>query len=175
MSAFHMFAQDDDGNWVPYRVASATGGGGGGSQATADDWTYAGPAGGITDTSDDTLVAAGGAKTVNYLSALQIRNADSSVATELVVKSGSDVLWRIDVDADSDMLSVVFPKPLRAASNTALTVACLTTSSETYVNAQGYTARDVEIVGDEFTVGEEIYGHDGNLLTTGGETLYTGI
>lgn len=166
---------DDDGSWSPARSSSATGGAGGGSQATSDDWTYAGPTGGITDTSDDTLVAAGGFQTVNYLSAIQMRNADASVATEVVVKSGSDVLWRMDLDANSPMLAVTFPKPLRAAQNTAMTVACLTTSSETYINAQGYTAKDVAVVGDFATVGEEIYGHDGNLLTTGGETLYTGI
>ena len=175
MSKTHMYMLDDDGRWSPARSSSATGGaGGGGSQATQDDWTYAGPSGGIVDTSDDTLVAAGGTQTVNYLSAIQMRNADASIATEVVVKSGSDVLWRMDLDSNSDMLSVVFPKPLAAAQNTALTVACLTTSSETYINAQGYTAKDVAVVGDFATVGEEIYGHDGNLLTTGGETLYTG-
>lgn len=104
-------------------------------------WQYAGPSGGITDTSDDVIVAAAGAGIRNYLSSLQIYNA-STTATEVVIKDGSTVIWRMEFDADGGAagISINFANPLRSSANTALNVACITTGTKVYVNAQGYTA-----------------------------------
>jgi hypothetical protein len=104
-------------------------------------WQYAGPSGGITDTADDVIVAAAGAGVRNYLSSLQIYNA-STTATEVVIKDGSTVIWRMEFDADGGAagISINFANPLRSSTNTALNVACITTGTKVYVNAQGYTA-----------------------------------
>lgn len=109
-------------------------------------WQYAAATGGITDTSDVTIAAAPGADRRNYLCAIQFLNTDATVGTELVVKSGSTVLWRgyaqhsVAAVSQPGMVSVVFPVAIRQPDlNTALTVAAITTSGQTYVNAQGWT------------------------------------
>lgn len=108
-------------------------------------WQYAAASGGIVDTADVTLTAAPGADRRNYLCALQIINTDATVPTEVVVKDGSTVLWRgfaphtVAAVTQVSMQSFEFPVAIRQPTlNTALTVACITNSSQTYVNAQGY-------------------------------------
>jgi len=167
MTKMHLHVLDTDtGTWTPATSTGASAAGmGGGSRASADDWTYAAASGGITDTTGVSFRAAQGNGTVNYLTALQVRNADASVATEVVVTDGDGgtVLWRMDLAANSPMLAVHFPQPLRASTNTALYVDCVTTSSETYFNAQGYTARDVEIVEQQYgTDAVEVYDRNEN-------------
>lgn len=110
------------------------------------NWQYAAASGGITDTSDVTLVAAPGAGRRNYLCAIQIINTDATVGTEVVVKDGSTVLWRgfspasIAAVTQPTMVSIVFPVAIRQPTlNTALTAAAITTSSQTYISAQGYS------------------------------------
>lgn len=108
----------------------------------ASTWQYAGPTGGITDTADDQIVAAV-ASTRHYITALQIVNM-STTATEVVIKDGSTVIWRCELDADGGAagISMQFPTPLRGTANTALNVACLTTSTKVFVNAQGFSAAE---------------------------------
>lgn len=104
----------------------------------ASRWSYAGVSGGITTTSDVTLIAAGGTSVRNYLSALQYINT-SAVASEIVVKEGSTVLWRGYAPAAMTQAEkIMFEVPLRAAPNTPLTVALLTTATATIVSAQGF-------------------------------------
>lgn len=170
MTKMHLHVYDTEtGQWKPGTVSSTIGavggGGGGGSTASNNSWFYAAASGGVTDTNDVTLVAAPGAGNVNYLTSLQLRNADASVATEVVIKSGSTVLWRIDLDANSPLMTVNFAEPIRATANTALTAAAITTSSETYINAQGYTALDAQRVEDEYgTSAVELYSVAGDRI-----------
>lgn len=109
-------------------------------------WSYAAASAGITDTSDVTLAAAPTNGLRNYLTALQITNKDVSAGTEVVIKDGSTVLWRMFIQPGSPAslsglppTSFTFPTAIRQpTAETALTAACITTSSETYINAQGY-------------------------------------
>jgi|DEB0MinimDraft_4_1074332.scaffolds.fasta_scaffold104601_2 hypothetical protein len=178
MSKAHLHVLDTQtGVWHPVTSTGVSGGlGGGGARASHQDWAYAAVSGGIVNTSDVTLVAAGGANTVNYLTALQLRNADASVATEVVIKSGSTVLWRTDLPTNSDQLSVVFPQPLRADNNTALTAAAITTAAEVYLNAQGYTDADATRVDAEYgTDAVELYTVDGaRVMAADGTTFING-
>lgn len=110
------------------------------------DWTYAAASGGIVDTSDNVLKAAGAAGIRNYLTWIDLINTDTTVGTEVVVKDGSTVIWRTFIPASIAAVtqpmpvSFNFPTPLRGTAATALNVACITTSSQTYVNAGGYQA-----------------------------------
>ncbi len=110
------------------------------------DWQYAAASGGIVDTADNVLVAAGAAGIRNYLTRIDLVNTDATVGTEVVVKDGSTVIWRTFVPASLAAVTqpmpmcFTFPSPLKGTAATALNVACITTSSQTYVNAGGYQA-----------------------------------
>ena len=168
MSMAHLHVLDtESGQWMPatsaglpVQVSS------GASAAREIDWSYAAESGGINDTSDVTLAADPGANNVIYLTALQLMNSDASVSTEVVIKSGSTVLWRIMLEAGMlTPISVMFPQPLRSDVSTALTAACITTAAEVYVNAQGYSAVDVNITAAEYgTLDKEVYDREGNAV-----------
>ena len=104
-----------------------------------NEWQYAAASGGITNTSDVVLAGAQGANIKNYLTGLSIANANTT-ATEVVVKDGSIVIWRMYLAANAPIQNIKFTTPLQSTANTALNVACITTGSQTYVNAQGYKA-----------------------------------
>lgn len=112
-------------------------------------WSYAAGSGGITDTNDVTLAAAPSNSQRNYLCALQLFNADPTVNTEVVIKDGSTVLWRVMVPAGivastqfAQPFGIVFPLALRQpTAGTALTAAAITNSSVLYINAQGYVGQ----------------------------------
>lgn len=186
MSKAHLHLLDlSTQRWVP-ATGSALGALGGGSGATASDavdsWSYAAATGGITDTSDVTLAAAPGAGLVNYLTDLQLANSDATVGTEVVIKSGSTVLWRTFLPAGRPSaltgtmpVSFHFSRPLRAATNTALTVAASTTSAELYVNAQGFIGQSEDQVEAAASNVVELFDSNGNMLTdNGGNTLVQG-
>ncbi|MCQ4160983.1 hypothetical protein NON00_13730 [Roseomonas sp. GC11] len=105
------------------------------------DWQYAAPAGGITTSSDVVLKAAAAAGIRNYVTAMDLRNAHATVATEVVIKDGATVLWRHLLPAAMAVPSeITLPTPLRGSAATALNVACLTAGAQLYINAQGYIA-----------------------------------
>jgi hypothetical protein len=105
------------------------------------EWSYAAAAGGIVNTADNALAAAAGAGLRNYLTSIQIKNSHASVATEVVIKDGSTVIWRENFPANMSLgEGIVFPSPLKSSANAALNVACVTTGAAVYVNAQGYVA-----------------------------------
>lgn len=112
-------------------------------QSSSVDWKYAALTGGITDTSDVVLKAAAGASLFNTLDSLQFLNKNASTSTEIVVKDGSTVIWRgwapatIALVTPLQMVAITFDPPLQSSANTALNFACITTSTNTYVNAQG--------------------------------------
>lgn len=106
----------------------------------ASPWAYAAASGGIVDTADVAIKAAH-ATYRNHLCSLQIINKDASAGTEVVVKDGSTVIFRTWAAAVGITPGCYrFKPPLVGTANTALNVACITNSSETYVNAQGYVA-----------------------------------
>lgn len=110
-----------------------------------EEWSYAAASGGIVDTGDVVIKAAVTGKR-NYLSSLQFLNTHATVGTELVVKDGATIIWRgyaqhsVAAVSQPGMVPVVFASPLKSSSGVALNVACITTGTQTYVNAQGYTA-----------------------------------
>jgi hypothetical protein len=104
-----------------------------------NEWQYAAASGGIVNTADNVLIAAAGAGIKNYLTGLSVANA-SATATEVVVKDGSTVIWRGYLAANLQLKDIPFPTPLQSTANTALNVACITTGTQTYINAQGYKA-----------------------------------
>jgi hypothetical protein len=105
------------------------------------DWQYAGAAGGITGTADVVLKAAAAAGIRNYVTSIDLRNAHATVATEVVIKDGSSVMWRQMLPAAmAAPVNIVFPTPLRGSAATAVNFACLTTGAQVYVNVQGYAA-----------------------------------
>lgn len=105
-------------------------------------WQYAGVTGGLTTTADTVLAAAPTAAGVrNYLTSLQVKNT-SAVASEIVVKDGSTIIWRGHVGASMTFMeTITFPTCLKGSANTAMNVALITTATATVVSAQGYTAR----------------------------------
>ncbi len=182
MSQAHLYGQDSAGNWVPMRLnatGGVTGGDGGGSGLPAGQpqvlapWSYAAASGGITDTSDVTLIAAAGAGKSNYLTSLQVCNT-SGTATEVVVKSGATILWRCKVGASMiQPTSISFLRPLVSANNTALTAACITGSTATYINAQGYQDATVELLNAGLTSAEEIVDAAGIVITDASSVAIT--
>jgi hypothetical protein len=105
-----------------------------------NEWQYAAASGGITNTTDVALVAAQGANIKNYLTGLSVANANAT-ASEIVIKDGaSTVIWRMYLAANAPIQSIKFVTPLQSSANTALNVACITTGTQTYINAQGYKA-----------------------------------
>lgn len=104
-----------------------------------NEWQYAAASGGITNTADNVLQAAAGVDIKNYLTGLTLANA-SATATEVVVKDGSTVIWRMYLAANAPIQSIKFVTPLQSTANTALNVACITTGTQTYISAQGYKA-----------------------------------
>jgi len=105
-----------------------------------NEWQYAAQSGGITNTSDVALVAAQGTGIKNYLTGLSVANANAT-ASEIVIKDGaSTVIWRMYLAANAPIKSIIFSTPLQSSANSALNVACITTGTQTYINAQGYKA-----------------------------------
>ena len=108
----------------------------------AETWQYAGPTGGITDTADDAIQAAGGAGVRHYVTSLTVVNSHATVSTEVVVKDGSTVIHRGYAAAAGGGYALTFPTPLRGTAATALNVACITTGSATVVSASGFSAAE---------------------------------
>lgn len=169
----NLYGQDSTGAWVPLRVAESgqlVGSGGGSGIPSAQPelvqpWSYAAASGGITDTADVTLIAAAGAGKANYVTSLQVMNS-SATATEVVIKSSSTVLWRARVGASMiGPVDIQFLRPLIGANNTALTAACITNATVTYLNVQGY--QDATIANINASLTSEV-----ELFTDAGEQIF---
>lgn len=104
-------------------------------------WSYATANGGVTDTADDEAKAAV-ASTRHYVTSVQVINAHDSVATEVVIKDGSTVLWRGWAEQTGGGVSAKFDPPLRGTENTAINVANITNGSQTYFNLQGFSVTE---------------------------------
>ena len=106
----------------------------------ASTWNYATATLGVTDTADDEAKAAGAAGIRNYVTGVQVINGHATVATEVVIKDGSTVMWRGWADAVGGGVSAKFDPPLRGTAATAVNVANINSGSKTYFNLQGYQA-----------------------------------
>lgn len=105
------------------------------------EWSYAAAAGGILVNTDVAIKAAAGTGIRNYITSIQIQNIHATVATEVVIKDGTTVIWRgFAPAAMTSMLEINFNIPLKTTANTALNFQCVTTGAQVYVNAQGYAA-----------------------------------
>jgi hypothetical protein len=103
-------------------------------------WGYAAASGGIINTGDVEIRAAGAAGVRHYVTGLQLRNANAT-ATEFVIKDGATVIWRTDLPANmAGSMEVPFRTPLKGTAATALNVACITTGAKVYCNMQGFDA-----------------------------------
>jgi hypothetical protein len=181
----NMHGMTVDGRWVPMIVedqgfAGGVGGGGAPSASPlANGWSYAAASGGIADTSDVALKAAAGLGRYNYITSLNLMNADVAVATEVVVKDGaSTVLFRtylpmLAASTAPVPVSFKFDPPLVGSNNTALNIACITTSAMVYANAQGFVGGAPNQVALNTNTGIEVYDLLGNLVTDiSGSTIY---
>lgn len=103
------------------------------------DWQFACTAA-IANTADVVLTASAGAGLRNYVTSIQIKGTNA-VATEVVIKDGSTVIWRGHLNASMvNTDSIQFQTPLRGSAAAALNFACITTGTAVYVSAQGYKA-----------------------------------
>lgn len=172
----NMHGMTVDGRWVPMIVEDqgfVGGMGGAGAPSAsplANGWSYAAESGGIVNTSDVALKAAAGVGRSIYLSSLDLMNTDVSVSTEVVIKDGSTVIWRTKLPALAASTAPVpfsrqFNPPLVGSQNTALNVACITTSAEVYINAQGYVGGAPNQVALNTNTGVEVYDTLGALVT----------
>jgi hypothetical protein len=181
MAKAHLYALTLSGKSVPVladEYGNVNGGGGSGSSgaaanAEAGGWAYVAGTGGVTDTSDVSLAAAPGSLLANYITSIQVINAHASTGTEVVVKSGSTILFRQWAGSGGNGFVATFPRPLVAAENTAMTAACITTGTVTYINAQGFIAALPNVAAQVVSQGEEIVDDYGAYITdAAGATIY---
>jgi hypothetical protein len=109
-----------------------------------NDWVYAAAASGITTATAIDFKTAPGANLRNYVTGITIGADALTTATELVIREGSTILFRIKIPITGLVTNQIsFPTPLRNPTvNTALTVATLTApgTGAIYFNAQGYVS-----------------------------------
>ena len=110
----------------------------------ASTWSYSAESGGITNTTERTIKAAAGVGIRNYLTHIDVSNASATTASEIVIKDGAGgtVVWRGYARTAGNSNDYFFDPPLRSTANTALVVAMITTSTQTYFNAQGFQAAE---------------------------------
>lgn len=107
----------------------------------ATRWTYAGAAGGITDTTGVAFKAAAGAGKKIYVRGIQFSNSGAGTS-EFAINCGASgtALWRGFVQATAATQTVNFTVPLQCTANTLLEVKLVTGTTMLFrFNAQGYT------------------------------------
>lgn len=161
----HLHGQDRNGNWLPVSIDEHGGVGGSSGVPDSDAWRYVAIAGGTVDSADVVLRAAAGIGLSAYLKQIQIMNSHATVETEVVIKDGATVIWRMAAPAAMKVPMVIeFDDPLFSSGNTALNIACVTTGTKTYFNAQGFIAETRELTFANFTLLEEIFDDLGVLM-----------
>jgi hypothetical protein len=179
----NMYAMRADGVWVPYMVGDQGFASAGGSPVPsasplAGGWKYTAASGGITDTTPVAIKAAAGVRQYNYITSLQLMNADAAVATEVELLDGSTVIWRgylpmLAASTAPVPVDFKFNPPLVGSNNTALNVKVVTTSAQVYVNAQGYVSGAPNQVTLNTNTFDELYNRAGDLVTDrAGATVY---
>lgn len=109
-------------------------------------WTFAASSGGITNTTAVTVATTPSVATNrNYLSGLQIINVGGGAETEVILRSGTTVLWRSAAPANNTSngsvpISYYFANPIRGNAGAEINVSAGTTGAKLYINAQGYVA-----------------------------------
>lgn len=109
-------------------------------------WSYAPPAGGYTNSTADVAVKAAVAGKRNYITGITISAGVAlATASELVIKDGSTVLFRLSLPAavvQPTTIDIPPDTPLAGSVNTAINIAAVTqfATGNLSVNLQGYTA-----------------------------------
>lgn len=109
------------------------------------NWNFAIGAGGITNTSNNTLIAASGMGWSNVLTTLYVKNV-SAVASEFIIRDGGggSILYRGFAPASMLTADVIqFSTPLTSSVSTALIFAMITNATQTYVGATGFQVLSV--------------------------------
>lgn len=109
--------------------------------ASADRWwQYATPiASPITNTTAVALAAAGAAGVRNYVTGLQYQNT-SATASIVTIQDGTTVIWTGYAPASMTFPAAInFETPLKGTAATVMNFKVNTTSTNTFVSAQGYT------------------------------------
>lgn len=105
---------------------------------SASDWNFAVTAP-ITGVADTAIKASAGTGINNYLTGIQLINT-AAVATEVVIKAASTIIWRGFLPASmTQPFAIAFGTPLKTGSSQAINFAAITTGASIYVSAQGYS------------------------------------
>lgn len=94
----------------------------------------------MTGTGDTSVIASPGAGLRNYITHILVTNSHATVGTVVEIKSATTVLYRGYAAPVGGGFAIHFPTPLRCAANEALNAANITTGSNTYVSASGFSA-----------------------------------
>jgi hypothetical protein len=94
----------------------------------------------ITGTSNTEVLAAAGASVRNYVTSITVTNSHATVGTVVEIKDGTTVIHRGYAAPLGGGYTVNFLTPLKGTANTAINAANVTTGSNTYVSASGFTA-----------------------------------
>jgi hypothetical protein len=90
----------------------------------------------LTDTTSTSIIAAGGAGVITYLTGISITNGHATVDTRVQILDGSTVKFEMFAKAAGG--GGVFPVLLRGTANTIWNAKCVTTGSSVDVNLNGY-------------------------------------
>lgn len=102
----------------------------------AQAWSYVAALGGIPNTTPVTLKSAVNTSHRNLLTGIEVDNGGTA-GTEVILKEGSNVIWRAYLGAGATK-AVSFDPPLRAGANAAITAELSSsTNVAVYVNARG--------------------------------------
>jgi hypothetical protein len=95
---------------------------------------------GIKTDATPLVKALAGATLRNYCTDIQLQNS-SATATVFQVLDGATVLWSCNLPAAMPVpVSVNFSTPLRGSVNAVLNYQCITSGTNTFINAQGFIA-----------------------------------
>lgn len=109
-------------------------------------WSYAPPAGGYTNSTADVAAKAAVSGKRNYVTGITISAGVAlATASELVIKTGSTVLFRLSLPAaviPPTTIDIPADTPLVGGVNEAINIAAVTlfATGNLSVNLQGYTA-----------------------------------
>jgi len=109
-----------------------------------DNWSYNAASGGATGTTNTSFTSAVAGFSC-CLGTLEFQNVHATVATEVIVRdggSGGSIIHRSIAPAVMNNATVInFNPPLQSTPGNQLSWSCVTTGSQTYVNATGFYAQ----------------------------------
>lgn len=107
--------------------------------AAASNFT-SGTTAAITGTSNTSVIAAPGSGIRLYITSITVTNSHATTGTLVEIKDNTTVISRVYVAPAGGGAHLNFTVPLKLTANSPLQAANITTASNTYVTAVGYTA-----------------------------------